>query len=163
MAATPAVGGNLFDLTARVSRGVDDEGVIWATGSASAGVSVFVQNERLVVDYNAFGARTVVASTIEVPEGDCELSMRLRRTDQAGGVVELAVEGQQAGTAELPYIMRMISSVGSSVGHDYGSAVSERYEGSFPFSGTLHEVEINLSARTEADVAATARSEMARQ
>ncbi|WP_419838890.1 arylsulfatase [Candidatus Poriferisodalis sp.] len=163
VAATPAAGGNLFDLTARVSRGVGDEGVIWATGSASAGVSVFVQNEHLVVDYSAFGNRTVVESSLKVPEGDCELSMRLRRTDKAGGVIELEVDGQQAGTADLPYMMRMISSVGSSVGHDYGSTVSERYEGSFPFSGTLHEVEINLSARTEADVAATARAEMARQ
>ena len=163
MAATPATGGNLFDLTARVSRGEGDEGVIWATGSASAGVSVFVQNERLVVDYNAFANRTVVESSLKVPEGDCELSMRLRRTDKAGGVIELAVDGQPAGTTGLPYMMRMVSSVGSSVGHDYGSTVSERYEGSFPFSGTLHEVEINLSPRSEADVAATARAEMARQ
>ena len=161
--ASPSAGGNLFDLTARVSRGPGDEGVIWATGSAGAGVSVFVQNERLVVDYNAFADRTIVESSIEVPEGDCELSVRLRRTDKVGGVIEVAVDGQPAGTAELPFIMRMISSVGSSIGHDHGSTVSEHYEGSFPFAGTLHEVEINLSERTAADVAATARAEMARQ
>ncbi|WP_420443515.1 arylsulfatase [Candidatus Poriferisodalis sp.] len=163
MGASPSAGGNLFDLTARVSRGAGDEGVIWATGTAGAGVSVFVQNERLVVDYNAFADRTIVESSIEVPEGDCELSVRLRRTDKVGGVIELAVDGQPAGTAELPFIMRMISSLGSSIGHDHGSTVSEHYEGSFPFAGTLHEVEINLSERTAADVTATARAEMARQ
>ena len=163
MGASPSAGGKLFDLTARVSRRAGDEGVIWATGTASAGVSVFVQNERLVVDYNAFADRTIVESSLEVPEGDCELSVRLRRTAGTGGIVELAVDGQPAGTAELPFIMRMISSVGSSIAHDHGSTVSERYEGSFPFAGTLHEVEINLSERTAADVAATARTEMARQ
>ncbi|WP_420626717.1 sulfatase-like hydrolase/transferase [Candidatus Poriferisodalis sp.] len=111
----------------------------------------------------AFADCTVVESTVKVPEGDCELSMRRRRTDKVGGVVELAVDGQPAGSAELPYIMWMISSSGSSIGHDHGSTVSEHYDGSFPFAGTLHEVEINLSERTAADVAATARAEMARQ
>ncbi|WP_423922926.1 arylsulfatase [Candidatus Poriferisodalis sp.] len=161
--ASPSAGGRMFDLVARVSRQAGEDGVIWATGSAGAGVSAFVQNERLVVDYNAFADHTIVESSIEVPEGDCELSVRFRRTEGAGGIVELGVDGQPAGEAELPFMMRMISSLGASIGLDYGSTVSERYEGSFPFAGTLHEVEINLAARTAADIAATARAEMARQ
>ena len=44
-----------------------DEGVIWATGTVNAGVSVFVQNERLVVDYNAFGDHAILESSTEVP------------------------------------------------------------------------------------------------
>ena len=43
------------DLDARVTRAPGDEGVIWAT-SASAGVSVFVQNAGS--DYNAYGDHT---------------------------------------------------------------------------------------------------------
>ena len=161
--AFPSAGGRLFDLTARVSRRSGDDGVIWATGSTGAGVSLFVQNDRLVVDYNAFADHTIVESSIEVPEGDCELSVLLRRTQGAGGIVELRVDGQSVGEAVLPFMMRIISSVGASIGHDYGSTVSHRYQGSFPFAGTLHEVEINLAARSAADVAATARAEMARQ
>ena len=153
----------MFDLTARVSRQAGDDGVIWATGSAGAGVSVFIQNDHLVVDYNAFADRTIVESSVEVPEGDSELALHLQRTGPRGGTVELRVDGEPVGGAELPFMMRMISSLGSSIGHDYGSTVSERYDGSFPFAGTLHEVEINLSSRTAADVAATARAEMARQ
>lgn len=160
-ASSPPAGGNAFDLTARVTRVAGDDGVIWATGTAGAGVSVFVQNDRLVVDYNAFAERTIVESAAVLPDGDAELSLHLRRTGEWTGVVELRVDGDPAGEAGLPVMMRMISSLGASIGADYGSTVSERYEGSFPFTGTLHEVEINLPARTNVDVAATARAEMA--
>jgi hypothetical protein len=45
--------------------------------------------------------------------------------------------------------MRMMSSVGPSIAYDHGSAVSNRYEAPFPFTGTLHEVVIQLlSPRT---------------
>lgn len=160
-ASSPPAGGNAFDLTARVTRVAGDDGVIWATGTAGAGVSVFVQNDRLVVDYNAFAERTIVESAAVLPDGDAELSLHLRRTGEWTGVVELRVDGDPAGEAGLPVMMRMISSLGASIGADYGSTVSERYEGSFPFTGTLHEVEINLPTRTNVDVAATARAEMA--
>ena len=49
------------------------------------------------------------------------------------------------------------------IGRDHGSAVSPRYEAPFAFSGVLHEVEIRLAPRTQLDLAATARAEMARQ
>ena len=161
--AAASAGGSSFDLVARVTRRAGDDGVIWAAGSAGSGVSVFVQNDRLVVDYNAFGDRTIAESSSDLPEGDCVLSMHLRRTDRTSGTVALRIDGVTAATAELPLVMRIISSMGTSVGHDYGSTVSKRYDGSFPFTGTLHEVEIKLPKRSSADIAATARAEMARQ
>ena len=45
-----------------------------------------------------------------------------------------------AGSVELPLFMRMMSSVGPSVGADHGSAVSTRYAAPFSFTGVLHEV-----------------------
>ena len=60
--------------------------------------------------------------------------------------------------------MRMISSVGSSVGRDHGSPVSRRYAAPFAFTGKLNEVVIELVARQDVDVArAEARAEMSRQ
>jgi hypothetical protein len=63
--------------------------------------------------------------------------------------------------------MRVVSSVGSSVGFDHGRPVSDRYDGTFAFEGTLRSVEIELVSRhrgREGDVAAAeARSGMARQ
>ena len=162
-AASASPSGRSWELTAQVSRGADDAGVLWATGNANSGMSVFVQNGRLVVDYNSFGEHTVVESELEVPAGDCVLTARLRRTSRTEGVIELAIDGEPCGSAELPYMMQIISSIGSSVGLDHGQAVSPRYEAPFAFSGALHAVEIDRSgaSRTEAETAA--RTEMARQ
>ena len=161
--AAPAPGGRGFALDARVSRAATDEGVIWAAGTASAGVSMFVQEDRLVVDYNAFGDHTVLESGTEVPAGDATLSMRLKRTSRTTGTLEIGIDGAECGRCDLPVFMGIISSVGTSIGRDHGSAVSDRYVGPFPFSGTLHEVEIQLAPRTRRDNINTARAEMARQ
>ena len=66
---------SVVDITARVTRAADDDGVLIATGNQNAGCSVFVQNGRLVVDYNAFDDHTIIESDIEVPAGDCTLAV----------------------------------------------------------------------------------------
>ena len=162
-AASPSPGGRAFDLTARVTRTAGQDGVLWATGSASGGVSVFVQNDRLVVDYNAFDDHTILESDVPLPEGDSSLSVSFRRNSRTTGTVQLAIDGEPCGEAELGFMMRMISSLGASVGFDQGSPVSERYADSFPFGGTLHEVVIELGTRSGADTEASARTEMAKQ
>ena len=141
-----------------------DEGALWATGNENSGCSVFVQNGRLVVDYNAFNDHTIVESDVEVPDGDVQLGVHFERDSRTTGWVELSIDGEACGRAPIPFYMRMISSVGSSVGEDHGSAVSARYEAPFAFTGTLHEVVIQLPVRASRSAdAATAAAEMARQ
>jgi arylsulfatase A-like enzyme len=162
--AGAAIGGRSFDLTAAVTHATGDEGVLFATGTENAGLSLFVQGGRLVLDYNAFGAHTIVESTAEVPAGDVDLVLRVRRLDGFAGSVALAIGGVPAGEDDLPLLMRMISSIGPSVGADHGSAVSERYPAPFPYSGALHEVVIQASPERFADVrGAEARAAMSRQ
>ena len=121
------IAGRSFDLTAHVSRAVGDEGVLWSIGTENSGISVFIQNDRLVVDYNAFDDHTVVESDIEVPATESTLTARFRRGEGTVGWIEVAVDGVDCGRGETALFMRMISSVGSSVGYDHGSAVSPRY------------------------------------
>jgi arylsulfatase A-like enzyme len=166
--AAASVGGRSFDLTARVTRVEGDGGVIWSTGTENSGIAVFVQDDRLVVDYNAFDDHTVIESDLTIPSGDAELVVRVRRTGPSTGSIELLVDGRSAGTAGLPFFMRMISSVGASIGYDHGSAVSTRYTAPYPFEGTLHVVEIQLVSRdlprdSAAVAEGLARQEMARQ
>ncbi len=162
--ASAATGGRSFDLTARITRAAGDEGVLYATGTENSGFSVFVQGDRFVVDYNAFDAHTVVESSADVPVGASELTARFRRGEGRAGSLEVQVDGVAAGEAELPLFMRMMSSVGASVGYDHGSPVSTRYRAPFPFTGTLHAVEIQLLTRpAEGTAEAEARTEMARQ
>lgn len=162
--ATASAGGRSFDLTARITRGAGDDGVIWATGTENSGISVFVQDERLVVDYNAFDDHTLVTSDRPVPTGDVELHVRLERDSRTTGWCEISIDGAPAGRADIPFYMRMISSVGASVGYDHGSPVSTRYAAPFPFTGALHEVVIQLPHKSDpAEAETTARTEMSRQ
>lgn len=162
--ASAAIGGRGFDLTASITREAGQEGVLWATGTANSGIAVFVQDDRLVVDYNAFDDHTIVASSIAVPTGDVALTARFRRGDASSGTIEIAVDGAPAGRADLALYMRMISSVGASVGADAGSAVSARYAAPFAFTGVLHEVVIELVSPAAPGTAdAAARAEVGRQ
>ncbi len=162
--ASAAIGGRAFDLTARVTRAAGDDGVVFATGTENSGVSVFVQNDRLVVDYNAFDEHVVLESDVEVPPGDATLVAKFRRGAGMAGSMSVEVDGRPAGAVDLPLFMRMMSSVGPSVGFDHGSPVSNRYDAPFPFAGTLHEVVIQLLSKQDVDaLEAEAATEMSRQ
>lgn len=162
--AAAAIGGTDFDLTARISRTAGQDGVLFATGTENSGIAAFVQDDRFVVDYNAFNDHNIIESTVPVPAGDSTLVARFRRGAGRAGSISLEVDGQRAGTVELPLLMMMISSVGASIGYNHGSAVSERYEAPFAFGGTLHSLEIQLIADDDpAAQQARAAAEMSRQ
>ncbi len=77
---------------------------------------------------------------------------------------DLTLYYETAGTGDTELFMRMMSSVGASVGYDQGSPVSQRYNSPNPFQGTLHEVAIQLVSRADVEAqAAEARAEMSRQ
>ena len=111
--ASAGLGGRAVDLTARITSAAGDEGVLWATGTENSGVSVFLQNGRLVVDYNSFDNHTIVESTIEVPPGDSSRCVHFERDSRTSGWVEVAIDGQACGRAPIPSYMRIISSVGA--------------------------------------------------
>ena len=161
--ATPAPTGRHWDLNARVTRQSGQDGVIWATGNGNSGLSVFVQDDRLVVDYNAFGAHTIVESTIEVPSGDSTLAVSINRNSRTTGTIDVSINDQGCGQGDVPFMMRMISSIGSSIGADHGGQVSDRYSNSYDFTGQLHEVVIEMGSRSSDQTAAEARTEMSRQ
>ena len=161
--AAPSPSGRSWNMTAQVTRESSDDGVLYATGNENSGLSVFVQDSRLVVDYNAFDDHSIVESDVVIPEGDSELSVSIERTSRTTGRINLTVNGDLCGFVDLPFMMRMISSIGASVGRDHGSAVSARYEAPYEFTGELHEIVIELGSRTALETQTTARSEMSRQ
>jgi arylsulfatase len=139
--------------------------VLYATGTENSGLSVFVKDDRLTFDYNCFGDHQLVVSTIDVPDGDSVVGVRFRRTGE-GGHATLVVDGEECGSVDIPFVMRMISSVGPSVGYDHGSPVSREYDGAFPFEGAIECVDIQLISERAAEAAnaqATERATMSRQ
>ena len=139
--------------------------MILATGTENSGLSLFVQNDRLLFDYNCFGEHHVVVSTRPVPDGASKVGVQFRRGPGKGGDATLVIDEEPCGSVTLPFVMRIISSIGPSVGFDHGSPVSERYAGAFPFAGRIDRVDIQLvSTRGEAGNAiADERATMARQ
>ncbi len=161
--AGPSIGGRSWDLDASVDCPSGAEGVLFATGTENSGLSFFVLDGRLVFDYNFFGDHHVVASATPVPVGRCVLSVRFRRTG-TGGTATVVIDGDPCGEVEIPTVMRVISSVGASIGFDHGSAVSERYAAPFAFQGTLARLDVQLvSPRPDDAAASEALSIMSRQ
>ena len=162
--AAAAIGGRSFDLIADITAAETDAGVLFATGTENSGISVFVQDRRLVVDYNAFGDHQVVESTLEVPVGDSVLAVAFERGERRTATIRLSIDDRPCGEVHVPFYMNMISSVGASVGYDSGSAVSPRYRSPFTFSGSLHQLVIQLAARRDPQTAESEqRAEMSRQ
>ena len=151
---------------ATVDRPEGAGGVLYASGTENSGLTVFVQDDHLVFDYNAFGDHTIVESTLPVPVGESAIGVEFRRTGQTG-TARLVIDGADAGSVEIPYVMAIMSSIGPSVGQDHGSQVSERYDHPFAFEGTLARLDIVLLSPSQAQEADAARAEqraaMARQ
>jgi arylsulfatase A-like enzyme len=161
--AAAGIGGRSWDLEARIDRPFATGGVIMASGTENAGISLFVQNDRLVLDYNIFGDHHVLVSDLEVPEGPSIVGLRFRRGHHDADAT-LTIDGRDAGSAHLPFLMRMFSTIAMSIGHDHGSPVSKYYVDEFPFEGRLERVDIQLISPGSADEKETAAREgMARQ
>ena len=161
--AAAGIGGRSWDLEARIDRPFATGGVIIALGTENAGVSLFIQNDRLVFDYNIFGDHHVVTSSEEVPEGASVVGVRFRRAKNDADVV-LYVNDREVASAHLPFLMRMFSSIAMSVGADKGSPVSRLYLDEFPFEGRVERVDIQLISPGDAEEKETAAREgMARQ
>jgi len=160
-----SIGGRSWDLDATITdRPAGAGGVLYATGTQNSGLSLFVQDEHLVFDYNCFGEHHVVRSEVGLEPGPVVVGVRFRRSGSSG-TATLVIEGAEVGTLAIPFVMRMIASVGASVGYDHGSPVSRAYDDEFPFAGTLERIDIQLVSPGPADEAAAvdARAAMSRQ
>ena len=163
--AGPGLGGRSWDLWGTVERAAGQCGVIFATGTANSGLSLFVapdgeRGERLVLDYNCFGDHRVVESDAPLPVGRATLGVSFRRdADGAGATATLVVDDEPVGSIHLPFAMFVISSTGASVGHDHGSAVSDRYDAPFAFEGTVEQVDVQLGRARASEDHDAARAE----
>jgi arylsulfatase len=162
----PSLGGRGWDMAATVERPEGANGVLYASGNENSGVSLFVQDDRLVLDYNCFGDHHVVVSSENVPIGPSVIGVHFVRTGR-GGEATLIIDGEPSGTLAVPFVMTMISSVGPSVGYDHGSPVSDRYAAPFPFEGTLSRLDVALARQSataqDAEGLAAERAAMSRQ
>ena len=155
---TPAVGpsfaGRPFRIAAQLVREAADDGVLLAYGRRAAGFSFFVQDNRLLFDYNLAGRHEVLSSDISDAVGECVLEAVIE-LGEAGVEAALVCNGERLATRALPSLMPGgLGCLTTQCGHNAPSVVSPLYEPPFRFSGELKKVTIELGPRVVETAAA---------
>jgi len=137
-------------ITAEIERtSSDQEGVLYASGSMAGGVSLYVQDNRLCLDYNSRENHTIGRSDAELPIGKSTLSARMTSNEAREGVVNFTVNGRDAGQVEIADITGIGVRGGADVGADNYSPVSDTYAAPFEFTGTIHVVDVKIEPKVK--------------
>ena len=150
------------------------EGVILSQGGNTGGFSLFVKNSKLHYGYNYLGLQEyLVSSQDTLPAGPVELRFEFEPTGKpdlakgkgAAGRAQLYINGKLSGQADLPVTIPIAISIaeGLECGRDSGSRVCSQYNPPFEFTGTIHDVVVDVSGELIEDKEAAMRTVMARQ
>ncbi len=150
------------------------EGVLVSHGGNSGGYSLFVKDNKLHYAHNYLGVQEfIVSSKGNVPEGAVELRFEFEPTGKpdlmkgkgAPGRVQLYINGKPDGQSDLPVTIPLVISIteGLECGRDSCSRVSSQYVSPFAFTGTIHDVIVDVSGDLLEDKDAAMRTVMARQ
>ncbi len=130
------------------------EGVILAAGGRFGGYVLFVQDGRLVHEYNAGGPtqRMVLESPATLSAGRHRVGFVFRKTGSLCGDGALLVDQQVVARMPMTGMWPLLPNTsGVHCGRDDGSPVSERYACPFVFTGTIHEVVVELDDDQQID------------
>jgi arylsulfatase A-like enzyme len=143
--ALPQIGNRSYSITADVEMTAQTEGVILAQGDRFGGFVLFVQNQRLVHEYVASRRSWVLESDRALMPGRHRFVYTFRKTASFAGVATLQCDGELLGTQEMHTMWPLGPNGGGAYcGRDDGSPVSERYTLPFAFTGTIHEVVVEV-------------------
>ena len=158
----PDVRSRSYLIEALVELAGGDRGVLIAHGDATSGYSLYVQDGRLVHDWNVGGEHMIVRSEVAIPAaGAHRLGVRVRRlslvekptlaTGPGTSEITLVIDGAPAGRIETKLgFPGSVSWSGLDIGRDRGSPVS-LYEAPFAFTGHLLRVEVTMDVDQNLD------------
>lgn len=174
-AATPKVYNRPWTITADVEIPEGGaEGVIIAQGGLTGGYTFFVKDQKLHFIYNYLGRDMFrLASKDAVPKGKVELRYEFEPTgkpDFAKGKGspargQIYINRKLVGDIDMPHtVPNMFGTEGLTCGCDGGAPVApEEYKGTFPFTGTIERVTLDLSGELIQDSEAEMKIAMTRQ
>ncbi|HEX6312240.1 MAG TPA: arylsulfatase [Acidimicrobiia bacterium] len=123
------------------------EGILCALGDWHNGWALYLLDGALVATFNVFGTAHRVATPGAVPAGRVTLGVDYRRRQPAGGPLALLVDGEVVHEGSLPADLPFrwqIGAAGMLLGRDRGFPVCDDYNPPFPFTGTLHELVLEI-------------------
>ncbi len=135
-----------YAITVEMDRGDHDDGTLVACGDVSSGFALFIQDDRLVWDYNMAWEHYTAVSEHPLPSGPLTVTAAFERTGDHAGVGRLAVNGTGTASVAMPRTHSThIHAVGISVGFTRAPSPSPRYTGRFPFTGRITRAIIDLA------------------
>jgi arylsulfatase len=150
------------------------EGVLLANGGAAGGYSLYVKDGNLHYTLSYVAAEFfTVSSKDSVPEGRHKLRFEFEPTGEpdfasgrgSPGLFQLYFDGTLVGSIDVPYTTPMFYELeGLSCGYDSGApVVAEAYESPFSFTGSIHEVVVDVGGELIEDEEVALRRLMAQQ
>jgi arylsulfatase len=141
------------------------EGVLMSEGDRWGGYVMFVQDGKPCFHYHFPLERHEVRGTQNLTPGDHVITWELTKVDRASGHGTLSVDGVEVASVDIPRIIRgWMPFNGLHVGRNNGAPVGTTYEAPFPFTGTLHRIEVELLDKIAGpDPDIENRSEMGKQ
>jgi arylsulfatase len=135
-----------FTAYAEIPRG-GASGVLVAAGGLYGGYSLYVKDDRLVYEYNAFNEdRFIIESNSALPEGEVELQAVYEVNEDKTATVTLFANGEQIGQGPVnrTHPSQFSLSETFDVGEDTGTPVSKNYTRENAFSGNLEKLVVAL-------------------
>ena len=128
-------------------------GVLLAAGGRFGGYVLFMDEGRLVHEYNCGDARRlVVESPGPLAPGRHRVGFDFRKTGALQGTGTLLIDGEPVASIAMSGTWPLLpNATGVHCGRDDGSPVSERYACPNTFTGTLHAVSVEVDDDQEID------------
>ena len=164
--AAPRLTNTSYTIEAHITVPADGcEGVLMSEGDRWGGYVMFVQDGKPCFHYHFPLERHEVRGTQNLTPGDHVIAWRLTRVERASGHGTLSVDGVEVASVDIPRIIRgWMPFNGLHVGRNNGAPVGTSYEAPFPFTGTLHRIEVELLDKVPGpDPDIENRSEMGKQ
>ena len=153
-AVAPKIVGHNYTITADIevpARGA--EGVLIAQGSRYGGFTLFVKNQHVVYEVNAFGNNTgTLVSRQPLKPGKAHIVLDVTQDASSNGTktvkpgtASLAINGADEGQASFSNLNGSSYTETLDVGSDLGSPVSSSYQSPYRFTGAIDEITVQLN------------------
>jgi arylsulfatase A-like enzyme len=148
--AAPGLGKKNNQVTIDLTVPANANGVLYALGGAGGGLSCFMENNKLVYEYNMFLIqRTTIESTGKITPGKHQFIIKTEMAKPgAPATVAISDNGKEIARGVVPITVPAAFSANETfdVGTDLGSPVSLRYHKKAPFSfnGEIKKLTVEL-------------------
>ncbi|MDB5273989.1 MAG: Arylsulfatase [Chitinophagaceae bacterium] len=142
-----------FTIAANVDNPKTVEGVLFSSGGWVSGISLYVQNNTLQFVYNNREIKTYITSKKILPTGKLQLKVDFKYDGGepgSGATVTLYVNNEKVGEGRIEHTLKSVIAYYENIelGRDIVTPVTDKYKVPFVFTGTLHQVVIDLGEIT---------------